>query len=118
MSLLCEYGIAMPLPEDHFGVLRRRLSESPTEQILLWDGRDSLAVEERPACGEWSAKTSSEDIRIIWDEKVSLIWVDNYVRPARPFRVRNAHTRAAFFEALHSFANPGRFTVLMGELES
>lgn len=118
MAFLCEYSIAMPLPEDHFAILRRRLSESPFEQILLWDGRDSISVEERPVRGVWDAKTASEDIRIIWDEAISMIWVCNYVQPAKPLRVRYAHTRACLFEAIQSFGNPSRFTVLMGELST
>lgn len=111
------YHFAPASSAEPASILRRAVPGALYEQVLSWDEDRKFQVVERLLLYAWPENTT-EDIEVTWDESIDLCWVDCGVGQKKPFRIRSANTRAAFFEALQSFANPGRFTVQMGELST
>lgn len=85
----------------------------PCQEVLSWKNKEGVCdIHREPMDPDlWASRRTSQHVHVSIEERVGLVWVGNYIAPARAIRIRDPKAREVFLKGLEAFANPNQYTV-------
>lgn len=113
MAYLDLYTFAVAFVPPNVLIRYKSTDIVPRHEHITWRNSEALCgIVDAPFDGRiWTPRNTSQDVHVLIEERVGLVWVSNYVATPVCLRIRQREKREIFLEGLKAFANPNRYTV-------